>query len=639
MLQEKRPRSHSTSGRIQYVRQEEAYLRYDRKTEYPQKKYEREAPAAELPHSDFSLLAHLTEFMAFIEDLTDSVLRRVQYAPFEMRPEGDQQEEIFGEGDEDGPSFYAQLVEEAQQKLAQQQDSIASQNGRGIKKNKKKDMPVNVALMVEVAWRWHNEVSLRRKPTTGLHAYCIMLSWAAFCKLFYLVVYENEQLYRLIKTHRATQYQYCVQVSAQENVIISSACLGMYSVQEVWLSLQQIVPSLYRNSFTPHMKTYLYALFFRYCDMMCTQQRAPRTTFDNPIFVKFTEPREKSESSTSSNEEDLDSSSENGNGGSSSSSSNNSSSEEEEDSVDSEDEQEEEDLDDEDDYDYYKKVLVPLSPTYSLRSAYFFEGQLIFLSQLKRILFSEALVSLCEQAPLRMSSGQRPGPRDMQRCEKSLCRMLSTLFVHKDLKQYIKEDFKAKLLSLYVYHGEAERFRARWPHASANPSDILAMLRPGDNQHALRIFKMTAQQMLAEPAKYEREMVLMTKCATRQWLYSTVGKADLVDSIDAHFMMEELATLHEIDLRVATVKGLIESNTMEEFDIQEDQPSRPLPLLLRLVGQYYVSHGLTGRLYQTTNFTEAYMIWLQLLCSGGTLSRTRHMHVDVKSCLSQFKVD
>lgn len=579
-----RRKRRKSSGRLQYNNNEEPHLQYHRGE---QKRYEAALASAVLPQSNRSLLRQLTEFMRFIEDLTETVLRQVQYNSEE-------------EDEEDDGSFYARLVQEAQAKLARAASDTV-------------DAPaVNSAAMLEVAWRWHNEICVRgrREPLTGLYAHCFMMSWAAFCKLFFLVVYQNEELYRLIRSHRAEQYAYCARVSAEENVVVSDARLCDYTVQELWLSLQQIVPSLYRHPFEPHMKTYLYALFFRYCDLQCMEQAAPRRCLDNPLFVKFTR---RVESGSSSDEEDDDDDADTGQ---------TSSSDDEEAGEEEESEEEDDDDDDdeeEEDYEAYKKQLVPLGPDYALRSAYFFEGQLAFLSQLKRVLFSETLASLCEQAPLRLAEA----PPD---CTAPVTQMLDALFRDKYLKQHIKEEFRRRVLSLYVYHGETERFRARWPHASHGAGDVLALLRPGDNETAMKVLKLTASEMLAEPQRYERELVLMAKCATRQWLDMKVGQPvgneTLVERLDACFLLEELVTLDTIDERIA--------------EMLQPQPEGP-PLLLRLVKRYYVARRSTGQLYQTASFSEAYLLWMKLLLLDRYL-RSSHMHADVKSCLRHFKV-
>jgi hypothetical protein len=594
-----RRRKRRRGNRLQYDDSDEPHLVYDSAR---QKRYERAVPSAPLPLSNRSLLRQLTDFLAFIEDVIDAALERVQY---------DFQEEEEDEDSDDDASFYARLVQEAQAKLAQANEASGNMV---VESTSAGADPVNSAAMLEVAWRWHNAICERGEPLTGLYAHCLMLSWSAFCKLFFCVVYENEQLYRLIRTHRADQYAYCARVSAEENVVVSDARLCDYTVQEVWLSLQQIVPSLYRNAFTTHMKTYLYALFFRYCDLQCTQQPEPRRCMDNPLFVKFARGahvRGSESSSESEDDEDDESGDDSGESGES----------------ESDDDSEEDEADDEvEDYDAYKRVTVPLYGGCALRAAYFFEGQLAFLSQLKRVLLSETLAHCVTQSPLRLAHGA-PSQQTLTHCTGALTQMVDALFRHDLLKQFIKEEFRRRVLSLYVYHGETERFRARWPHASHSPGDVLALLRPGDNQSAMTVLKMTARELLAEPQRYERELVLMTKCATRQWLAMAVGDEPLVARIDAGFLMEELSTLRVIDAHVAALAA-------REPDGGEPHP---VPMLLRLVRQYYVARRTTGALYCTASFTEAYLLWLKLLVTDGHL-RASHMHADVKSCLSHFKV-
>ncbi len=603
--------------RLTYSNEQERHLVY----RGDQRQYEAVVQNAPLPLGLEPLLRQLTDFLRFIEELTDAVLRRVQYDEDELDNTG--LATIAGGGDDDPEEDmdveeevdYAHLVHLAQLELQQQpQQSPGQQQPQPV--------AVQTGLMLQVAWRWHDEICERHEPMTGLYAHCWMLSWSAFCKLFYLATYEQEASYRLVRTQRAEQYQYCAQVQRQENVVVSSARLCDYSVEEVWASLQQIVPSLYRNAYNAQMKTYLHGLFFRYCAIMCTRQHQLHRVMDNPLFVKFSpggRPRDRS-GSDDQEEEDYsgsDSSSEESDGVSASSGSSDESS-----SVDgsenSGDEEEEED------FDAHRKLLVPLGPGCWLRYAYFQDGQLAFRSQLKRVLLSETLGDLAERRPLRLR--RAPSAETLQACETALWQAVRAMATHRDLKRAVNEPFKSEVMQLYVYHGEMERYRIRWPHAPDRAAEVLALLRPADSQACLHVQDLTIQQLLQEPQRYERESVLLCKGAQRQWL--EMKQVQRAEAIDKCFLMEEMVSLSELDQRVAALSAPPEPGM--------DERPEPPPMLLRLVKLYYVVRQRTGDIYRTTSFGEAYLLWLTLLVRDGHL-REKHLHERLKSCLTHFK--
>lgn len=554
-----------------YSDRPEAYLRYARGTARQQRRYARALETAPLPLGDYALLQQLTGLLAFCEDLTEAGLARV------VHDEDEDDEEA-------GPVSYARLIEEAMAKLG-----VETGVGGAT------EAPVETAPVLQVALRWHDAVCARRQPMTGLYARCLMLSWTAFCKLFYLVVYEDTALYRLMQQRRAADYEYCARVQLAENVVISAASVARYTVNELWNSLQLCVPSLYKHAFTSHQKTYLYALFFRYCELLCAQQTPAELTrvLDNPLFVRFGRaPAHNDDNSDDEEEEDSDDS--------------DSSSSSDDESSDSAEEEE---------YEAYQQLLVPLDARCSLRAAYLIEGQLAFLGQLKRVSFSETLAAHALAAPLRVTV-----EAEAAECETRWRECVGEVALHGDLKRFVREAFKSQLVALYVYHGEMERYRMRWPQANCQPCDVLALLRPSDNLAAGRVLELAPAQLLAEPALYERELVLLTKCATLQWL-SYRGEAQAA-KIDAAFLLEELAPLDTIDSHIA---ALLEGGGRGQ-----------MPLLLRLVRVYYVAAG-DGRLYRTERFVEAYLLWLQLLVQGRHFAM-RNAPPRLKSCLQHFIV-
>lgn len=594
-------------GRLYYRNEEEVYLPYSRTGPNYQSRYAEAAGRAELPRGNKALLQHLTAFHRFAEDVMDEVFDRVVYPPLADESERPWQQHT-------GPESYARLVQEAMAKLSapspQQTKSVTMRQ-------------VDTNAVLQIAWEWHKAICARGEAMTGLYAHCFMLSWTAFCKFFYLVIYENEALYSVIRTRRGEEYDYCRHVNREENVIITDSVILDYRVNEVWNSLQQIVPSLYRNTFTSHMKTYLYALFFRYCDIMWRQQDEADLVriMDNPLFVKFSrdhyhqnsqhesggsdEEEETEDSDVYVTESDSESDSTSGGGGGG-----------------GEDEEEAEA------YEAYQSVTVPLSESCSLKSAYFFEGQLIFFSQLKRVSFSETLAGLCESNPLILR--QRLSAETLEQCRQAVKEMVGDVALHPELKKFVKEAFKSAVVPLYLYHGETERFRAHWPYANNHAFDVLSMFRPNDNMEATKMLDMTAAQMLVDDARYEKEIVLLAKCCTALWLEHEMSETAVRVKINKWFIIEEQVSLDKIDKRIGAI---LERQHQQQQHQQRHTNERSVPLLLRLVRIYYVAHE--GAVYRTQNYAEAFLLWMQLLVTQGHVQRN-HLHQKIKSCLRHF---
>jgi hypothetical protein len=222
---------------------------------------------------------------------------------------------------------------------------------------------------------------------------------------------------------------------------------------------------------------------------------------------------------------------------------------------------------------------------------------------------------------------------DMAECREALTEAVQAVALHKELKQFVKEDYKAAVVSLYVYHGETERYRMRWPHASAQAVDVLGLLRPDANVVAMRAHAMTAKEILTDQVLYEKETVLLAKCTTLRWLCYQKERHAIKPSVaeasklEQCFMLEELVSLGQIDEMVASLSQVPGED--------EEEAGVPMPTLLRLVRQYYVIRGTS--IYRTSDFAEAFLLWLSLLVEEGVILR-KNIHPKLKSCLSLFLV-
>jgi hypothetical protein len=376
----------------------------------------------------------------------------------------------------------------------------------------------------------------------------------------------DSEVYGALRQFRAEDYPFCMMVSREENVTISSRPIIEYSVKEVRNSVRLIMSSLYRHPYTTAMKNYFYALFFRYCDLFSSQQSDLRRVLDNPLYYSL----------IPTNVMD-----------------------------------EEEEEEDDEEYDAYKRITLPLDEVYQLKSEYLFEGELLFSRQLRRMMLSNQLIQQSETNPLILTNPINDVT--MQKCSLAIMETFCELVIHKELKKFINEDFKRSIISLYMFHGETERFVRQWPSSASQPGDVLAITRPNDLLQANNIQKMNLADILKAGELYTKEIVFITKCITHRWI-SYESKENNAHRIDAAFMIEQLVTLDDID---------------EVLD------SEGLPCLLSLIQTYYVVYR--GAVYKTIEFIEAYMIWLSILIKKEGVLTEKTIHQKIRQYLVYFE--
>lgn len=510
--------------RVYFNEEKEKFLAYTTLEQYAQ-----QCVAFVLPKDLFILLQHMTAFMHFVEALV------------EKRTPEQEKEEVS-------------LSDLLMAMMRQDEEELAEPDPQQISLNK----------MLSVAWQWHMTINEMREDFTGLYARNVLLSWTAFCKLFFLVRRCDDEVYGALRQFRAEDYPFCMMVSRDENVTISSRPILAYSVKEVRNSVRLIMASLYRYPYTTAMKNYFYALFYRYCDLFTLQQTDLKRVLDNPLYFSLIE-------------------------------------------LDEEQQHEEDD----EDYDAYKRITVPLDAQYQLKSEYFYEGELLFARQLRRMMLSNQLIQQSEANPIILTNPIND--EKMRQCGVAMMETFRQLTIHKELKKFINEDFKRDLLKLYMFHGETERFVRQWPSSASEPGDVLAITRPSDLLRANQVQKMNLTDILNAGDAYANEIVFITKCINHRWISYESNESS--HRIDAAFMIEQLVTLDDIDEAIDQEAGL--------------------PILLSLIQTYYVVYR--GGVYRTVVFIEAFMIWLSILIKKERVMTEKTVHQNIREYLVYFE--
>jgi hypothetical protein len=228
-------------------------------------------------------------------------------------------------------------------------------------------------------------------------------------------------------------------------------------------------------------------------------------------------------------------------------------------------------------------------------------------------LLSNELHLLYESAPIILS---KPiGEELMKQFSQIIMQTFHGLATHKELKKFINEDFKRGVMSLFMFHGERERFIRQWPSSSNEPSDVLTITRPSDHLRAIGIQNLNLSDILRDCHIYEKETIFIIKCMTYRWFsYSGNSKSKLINEC---FVIEQLVSLDDIE------KYIIGTITN-------------LPVLLCFVQIYYVLYK--KHIYRTLQFLEAFMIWLSILTNKEKVLAPKQLLENIGPYLEYFEI-
>lgn len=540
--------------RVYYEEASETYLVYrgrEKMLEYQEEMFVFVLPS----HTDF-LLKHMEGVCCFLDDIYEALYER------EKEEESASHFEIlFTVYDED----HEQAV---------------------VRRNATLEM-LNLPLIASTLLQWHSDIITRHGETmTGAYAVCYFLSWGVYARAFHLRVSLQSDKLSLYAYGNAYEHHYCEMVSKRSNVVITDARLIDYSVDELWTSMRIITPSLYTYPFSLPMRNYVYALFFRYADLLSMEQDGSVDIFDNPRFVM-----------PSHHEE--------------------------------EEEEEEEmmtNIEGHDDFDDYKKLKVSANHSYAIQSDFVYEGELLFFNQLYRLQLSTDLTRYHEREGLRVA--YTPKLNRLAFIRIALEQWSEALVILTRDTQY-KESLVTRYThirtDMYLCHGDRQRHKRAFPTSACDARDVLLEARPLEMDRVTRsqgmvlgdlilCFKRNYTTMLENCGgggnedyeghalqeggeswlviEYEQEALLLTRICTR--LFMEYHKVKGLHKMDDAFLFEELVSLQ----RIEKVFFLGKTSSW--------------PVFLKLMRFYYVMDTTSKKMFKSVFFVEAYFVWLCL---------------------------
>ena len=524
-----------------------------------------------IPSCSEFLLKHMHEVNAFLDAI---------YAAFYER-------EYAKEQEASGDRFAWMLSEydEAKEEEIIRRDSMLAE--------------LQLSMIYNTLFRWHGDIMTRRgEQMTGAYAVSYFASWGACARTFHLLVCSQPEKLPLYAESTASEHLYCQIASKRANVLVSTVPIIQYRVGDIWNSMRIITSTLYLYNFSPPMRNYIYALFFRYGDLLASQQADEEidTVFDNPLFVI----------------ENID------DGGG------------------------DDDDDDDDGFDAYKKLSITANKTYRIHNEFLYEGEVIFYHQLHRLQLSCDLIRYHKSNNVAIQIKYTKGIKRIDMLKLALDHWYAMcLSVAKDtyLKQTLIEKYTIMRTDMHLYHGDRERYIRKFPTAATDARDILQESRPlqmtainntqslvladlfttfknayttsfeslaheGDTAFEERVFEQGSEEWLMPT--FEQEVMLLTKLSTS--LYFELQIVKDFKALDGAFILEELVTLQHIEERVF---------------LKRAKGKKVWPVFLKLMRIYYVMDG--EKVFKSLFFVEAYFVWL-CLCLRSKLIKEDAIH-------------
>lgn len=494
----------------------------------------------------------------------------------------------------------------------------------------------------DVFFRWHTDVVLRGETMTGMYAVNYFLTWGCFVRAFHLVVYHDEAKLLAYATKTAHKDRYCQMVNRHENVFTTDAMLVEYSIGDLWNSMRIILPSLYTYTYCKPMRAYIYALFFRYGDLLSVQQQQQQqgetessdylnAIFDNPLFRtihsvpqllgndadeqdEIAETAKRSQRQAEKNDED-------------------DSSEDEDGLLEA--------------FDAYKNISIPVNKYYSIRNEFLYQGESLYYHQLRRIQISDDLIRYHTQQQAQNKAITIHYPSRTARLDflklatEEWCAACVAISTNTYLRKTLIEQYMGTRTEMYLYHGERERYKRQFPASTCEARDILVGIRPlamtliNSSQHlVIRDIFVAFKTAYLEGIKqqfgnldsaeyekdafeyglddwctfnFEQEVLLLTKLSTT--LCFDFEKVTEIKSMSASFILEELVTLQSIENSVFLKR-------------KSKKRGKVWPIFLKLVRLYYVIDPVNDRIFKSLFFVEAYFVWIALSMHHGLLKNS-----------------
>jgi hypothetical protein len=401
------------------------------------------------------------------------------------------------------------------------------------------------------------------------------------------------------------------------------------------------------------MRLYIYALFFRYGDLLSVQQDATIVddVFDNPLFITFhsvpqlmgvdAEEAELAEEALH-RAKMLEQEEEDGGGDESAYL---------------------------DEFDAYKKIGIAANRSYTINNEFLYQGEALFYHQLRRLKISGDLTRYhLEQHPEKELITINYEKHRMKRLDfikfamDKWCAMCASIAVDKYLRKPVIEKYTVTRVEMHLFHGERERYKRQYPESNCEANDILTAARPlvmnaiNSNQKVVLadliiafkneylagveyqfgsiLSKLPASEYEKEALEkgldhwctfnFEQEALLLTKLITK--LFFQFHNVTEVRNMDNAFLLEELVSLERIEETV-----FLKRKAKLNDNGERKKGCKVWPIFLKLIRVYYVIDKESNRVFKSLFFVEAFLVWLAISERQGLLRNGEDNHKAIHS--------
>ena len=542
---------------------------------------------------------------------------------------------------------------------------------------------VKYGIVCNIVWNWYSQVKMKNEKTyQSLFITVRFYMWISFVRMFYLTLHSNREKHNQYNNTMVDDMEYFKQIRDYCYIELSSEVVGAYSINELWSSVRLTYRSLYNFSYTPAMKDFFHALFYRYANFVSCEQPARESIFDNPNFVE-TNTIVSSTAKTSKNKMLMmmakNSNSMNilggaGGGKTKQSCDNNGG------MCDYDDDGEvfvdPSDLSNVNTVvellDAFKAMSIKVNDRFSINNQFIMEGEKLFYHQIYRLRISSRLHLMATGKPLILKFGT-PTARITKaqfpiECVAAWKEFLLTMCEDKKLRTFMINEFKQRLVDIHMYHGEKERYCEAFPDMADDFRQILQEMRADDLSYIEKTQLMTLRDIVvafhAELSKsmehsvdvnyrsisYELECILLTILSTKNWYQAKVVPS--INKLVTNMVYDELCKLEDLDKIVRTIveprpvvtnnnnnkKKNNKKNTKKTKDgkriVIPVQQKKKKPLFIKLMRIYYVVNN-EGCIYTSFSFIESYMVWTAL-CVKYQFITSDKIHEKLKKTINKI---
>lgn len=428
-------------------------------------------------------------------------------------------------------------------------------------------------------WCGHKNIRLRYEIIIDeKYCYSYIFSWINICRLITIKYDKIDNLNSLLD-YKLNEFQFINKI--KEKIIITNDKIKDFSIRSIWQSIVLLWPCLYKYPYSNEMREYFNILFYYY-SLILTYKNENFTDIDYPRYYRLNH-----NNNNNNNKDNIDFSI----------------------------------LDEYSNQIEYNDLDLNIDENKLIKSCLIFDAEIIFYHQLTRFTILKSLFNYYSKNKLNYyykdnhysNNDERFNNKMINSFQKSILILIEDQF----LKSSIWENLKNNFSTLYLMHGEIERYYrenlylSRKPH----PDDILNKIRQNDYQKINKLKEKTNKDFindyinelkihLKDPLiffdfKNEKESLFLTFTALEKYiLLSHIKNLDL----NKIFLCEYFTDLSKFEKIIDNLNNNNDNNN-----------NKQIPIFLFIMKHSFVIDFKQKAIFHSMYFIESFIIWIVLL--------------------------